>query len=220
MAKKILANKKIVLEILATLIGYFLMLYLFLKYWNAGKMADFLLGFGIISDVLFCVLATLKFVFPVAPGQVFSMTGVVLFGQQKSFLYMLFAMTLGTYLVLKLTQRYGQPFVRKSLGKKKFERINNLSGDKTLFTFFVLNLLPGFPKDLLPFAAGLTQIPIWKLMLVFISGKIPFYYMYSKVGSSFLVLDFKAMFFWFGGLFIFAGILFLVKKLVLPKPIF
>ncbi|HBG81900.1 TPA: hypothetical protein DDW69_03600 [candidate division CPR2 bacterium] len=205
-------NKKVILEITITVVGYFLALFLFLRFWNAEAAADFVSSFGIFSHLIFIFLATLKFIFPVVPGQLFSMTGVLLFGSLQSFIYMMIAIVIGTYFAVRLSQIYGQPFAEKAMGKKKFRRVHKLSGDKTIFTFFVVNMLPGFPKELLPHVAGLTEIPTIKLMIIFIFGRIPFYYMYSQVGSSFLALDFKMMAFWFGALFVFTGILFLIKK--------
>jgi len=89
-------DKKIVGGIILFLIGYLIFFWSFIGLWDATAVAGFIIKFGLFADFIFIFLAVLKYIFAVIPSPVFIMTGSVLFGPLKSFIYMMIAVTVGT----------------------------------------------------------------------------------------------------------------------------
>ena len=79
----------------------------------------------------------------------------------------------GSLFAMLLTRFFGErvmrPFVPLRL-QEKFDATNHRGG---LANFFMLYLLPGTPKDAICFMAGLTRLPVWKLMAANILGRLP-----------------------------------------------
>jgi len=66
-------------------------------------------------------------------------------------------------------ERVMRPFVPHRI-QEKFDATIHRGG---LENFFMLYLLPGTPKDAICFMAGLTRLPVWKLLLANTLGRLP-----------------------------------------------
>ena len=84
------------------------------------------------------------------------------------------ASTAGSILVFLLVRRFGMRLVGVFFSRDKLNSLRFLrSTPKRDFLFLLIFMLPGTPKDLLSYFAGLTDIrfPVWLLICSF--GRIP-----------------------------------------------
>lgn len=125
------------------------------------------------------------------PGQVIAFFAGFVFGWERGVVYTMVGLTIGMTLVFNLSRRLGRRFVDRLRGARAlrefedlFLKAENKAGglyEKSreairshgLLTFFLIMLLPGFPDNLACFVAGLTRVPIRKLLLAAILGRFP-----------------------------------------------
>ena len=141
-----------------------------------GKVAalrEFFGGFGAAAPVAYVVFVVLEVVIAPLPGAILYAPGGILFGGFLGGLLSLVGNVIGAGLACQImrtflglrAQRY---FVESGLGKYE-ERITS----RGAWVIFLLRLNPLTSSDLVSYAAGLTRLPVWKLMLATMAGMAP-----------------------------------------------
>lgn len=117
------------------------------------------------------------------PGQVTGFIGGYLFGMAAGTAYATIGGTIGCSLVFVLSRRLGRPFVQRFVRTSILERFDFITSSHGVAVLFVIFLVPIFPDDLICYLAGLTRIPIRRLILVAMIGRIPGYAVFSATGA-------------------------------------
>lgn len=128
---------------------------------------------GLWGVLLFALMNMLQVFVAVIPGGPFSIAAGYAFGPTRGILICLAATSLASLLILLLVQRFGAPVVRYLSGKDP-EELKLFQNEKRLgLVMFLIYLVPGSPKDLLCYAAGLSKIsaPLW--LLINLVGRLP-----------------------------------------------
>lgn len=129
---------------------------------------------GIASRFAYVGMVILQVVIAVLPGEPFEIAAGYAFGAVEGTVLCLAAATLGSIVVFMLVRRFGVPLVEIFFSKEKLERINFLkSSPKRDFIFFIIFMIPGTPKDLLSYFAGLTDISLTHWLLICSVGRLP-----------------------------------------------
>lgn len=204
--------QKKILRYFLTAIIYAIAIGAFYVYWQNGLIPEIIKRAGIFAPIAFIFFGTLKFIFPIIPGEVLAILGVLLFGPVLGLFYTLAALTIGSFTAFLLARKYGQGFVETIVGQERFAKVHKLSGDKTLFTFFLIYLLPGTPDDIVTYAAGLTGVSLVSFMAICILGRLPSYILYVLAGVSLATLKLKLMFIWWGILLLVTGALYFTRN--------
>jgi membrane protein YqaA with SNARE-associated domain len=92
-------------------------------------------------------------------------------------------LTIGSCLALLLGRGIGEHIVRRLVPRAVLAKFDFLIDQGSLWSFFMLFLLPALPDDAICLIAGLTRLPIWKLMLVCVLGRLPGMAVLSFVGA-------------------------------------
>jgi uncharacterized membrane protein YdjX (TVP38/TMEM64 family) len=205
-------NQKKIIKYTLTALAYAIGVVGFYFLWKTGKIEEFVKWAGVFGPIAFVFITALKSVFPIIPGEVLAVLGVLLFGPIFGLTYTLIGLTIGSIVAFSLAKEYGQPFVEFAVGKERFEKVHGLTGDRTLFTFFLIYLLPGTPDDVVTYIGGLTGLSLHTFILVVFFGRLPTYILYILAGTSLLDLNFKLMIMWYGVLIFLTAILFMTKR--------
>lgn len=162
-----------------------------LKKEHADAVKAFFLGLGVAAPLLFIVLQVAQVVVIPIPGQVIGFVAGYVFGWKLGAIYTMIGLTCGSLIVFSLSRKFGRPFVERLKGAEAVKDFETLFGDPQvtagglyqrskeslrahgLLTFFLVMLLPGLPDNLACFAAGLTNIPIRRLILAAAVGRLP-----------------------------------------------
>lgn len=131
-------------------------------------------GHGIWGPVLYVAFVFLQVVVALIPGEVFEIVGGYAFGTWMGTLLCLLGSTLGSMAVFALVRRYGVKLVQVFFSLDKLEALHFLKkSPKRIFLFWIIFMIPGTPKDLLCYYAGLTDMK-WKTFILIGSlGRIP-----------------------------------------------
>lgn len=127
---------------------------------------------GSFASIVFVILQVLQVIFPIVPGGISCLVGVILFGPFKGFLYNYIGLSIGSIIVFSLSRKYGLPLIQKFFSNKilkKYEKYLNNKNYSKLFLWGIL--LPGAPDDLLCYLSGLTSITYKRFVSIILMCK-------------------------------------------------
>lgn len=144
---------------------------------------QFIQSAGIFGPIIFMLVQAAQVVIAPIPGQVSGLVGGYLFGPWLGTLYSLVGASVGFLIIFALARKLGRPFVERFFSKELVGKFDYITKSKGSWALFLIFLLPAFPDDLICYLAGLTKIPISRLLLVSIAGRLPGYLVLSLTGA-------------------------------------
>lgn len=129
---------------------------------------------GVWGRVLFVGLVILQVVVAFIPGEPFEIAAGYAFGAVWGTLLVWIGLTLGSMLVFLFVRKIGVKAVEVFFPRERIDSMKFLNNEKTLnATAFVLFFIPGTPKDLLTYVAGLTKIRLLPWLLLTSFARLP-----------------------------------------------
>lgn len=150
---------------------------------DAGALREFIRGHGVLAPVVLVVLQAVQVVLAPIPGQVLAVVAGYLFGVWWGTLYNMIGITIGSAIAFWISRRYGRAYVENIVEQEALARFDAASDDYGRATLFVLFVVPGLPDDVLCFAGGLTDIPLWQLIVLAVIGRAPAFFLVNVVGD-------------------------------------
>lgn len=129
-------------------------------------------GWG--SRLIYMAAVCLQVMVAVIPGEPFEMAAGFAFGPIEGTLVCMGGIAVGSIIVFGLVRLFGMKLVEIFFSREKIESLKIMRNPKKLFLVMAaLMLLPGTPKDLLTYCAGLTKISWATWLLISTVGRIP-----------------------------------------------
>lgn len=124
--------------------------------------------------IVYVAMSMFQVVVALVPGEPVELAGGYVFGAlEGTFLYLLGA-TIGGLLIFILVRKYGNVLVEVLFEKDKLENLRFLKNSKRRnILLSIIFILPGTPKDLLCYFAGLTDIKFRVWIWVCSLGRLP-----------------------------------------------
>lgn len=138
------------------------------------KFRSWIDSHGLWGDLAFVGMVMAQILIAVIPGEPFEIAAGYAFGTLEGTLLYLLAATAGSMAVFFLVRRFGRPLVELLFPPEKLRWLRFLkTSPKRELLFLLVFMLPGTPKDLLCYFAGLTdlRIPVW--LVICSLGRIP-----------------------------------------------
>ena len=137
-----------------------------LRAWVAEK--------GWISRLIYMAAVCLQMIIAVIPGEPLEMAAGFAFGPIEGTLICLGGISLGSMIVFGLVRLFGMKLVEVFFPREKIDSLKILRNPRKVFlTTATLMILPGTPKDLLTYCAGMTKISWITWLLISTIGRIP-----------------------------------------------
>lgn len=181
------------------------------------KLEAYLEEQGAAGVWIYMGLVILQIIAAVVPGGPFEIAGGYLYGPFRGALICDLAMMAGSTVVFLLSRYIGRKFVHLFFSEKQIRSVKFMnsgsSGRRDLFLFLFF-LIPGTPKDLLSYVAGLTDVSLQAWLFITFVGRFPAIYLSALSGtilSSRNYAGFILMLILFGALSV-IGILLYEKK--------
>ena len=129
---------------------------------------------GAVGRLAYMGMVILQIVVAIIPGEPLEIVGGYAFGAVEGTLLCIAAATLGSLLVFWLVRKFGTPLVEIFFPKEKLQKLRFLkTSPKRDFIFLVIFMIPGTPKDLLCYFAGLTDMKLSLWLLLCSLGRLP-----------------------------------------------
>ena len=138
------------------------------------QMRNTLNSFGWKGVLIFMLLQVLQVVVAAIPGEITQLAGGYIYGTWLGTLYSLSGIVLGSVLVFYVSRLLGYSLVKTFVSKKNLEKFDfMINSNKSEITMFLLFLIPGIPKDILTYLAGLTPIKPLRFFIIITIGRLP-----------------------------------------------
>lgn len=129
---------------------------------------------GLSARLTYLGMVLLQVVVAVIPGEPLEILGGYAFGMAEGTVLFCVGATLGGVLVFGLVRTFGVRLVRVFFGADKLERLHFLKNSpRREILFLLVFMIPGTPKDLLCYFAGLTDMKWGTWLLICSFGRIP-----------------------------------------------
>ncbi|MCI1858938.1 MAG: VTT domain-containing protein [Sporolactobacillus sp.] len=152
---------------------------------NPGEMEAFLNSYGGISIFVFIGFQLLQVIIAVIPGEVPEIAGGFVYGALLGSLYSLIGIAIGSTIAFYLARLFGGSLLRLFIEEKRMEKLSLLvNSRKSQLTTLILFLIPGMPKDLLCYIAGLTPVRPLGFLMVSMAARIPSLVVACSIGAN------------------------------------
>lgn len=128
---------------------------------------------GIWAPIVFILLQVLQVVFPIIPGGLGTLAGVILFGPLWGFIYNYIGIVAGSLIVFGISKVYGKKLVLKLFPRVMTDRYFKWVDKKERFKkwFAAAIFFPMAPDDLLCYIAGTTKMKWKEYIAIIVLGK-------------------------------------------------
>lgn len=131
-------------------------------------------SYGKTGVLVFIAFQVLQVVISAIPGEFVQIAGGYLYGVGKGTLYLLIGLLIGSVLAFYTARLLGYPVLKAFLPQAQYDKFRTLLQSKRFdLVVFLLFLLPGLPKDLLTYAAGLAYVPPLKFFMIATGARLP-----------------------------------------------
>ena len=153
---------------------YFFKRDLLMRFDNFDDVVAYLQHYETQSIFVYVGLQILQVVISIIPGQVFQMAAGYLYGFWFALLYAMIGAVLGTMISFLLAKLLGRDFLHLFLGEEKIAYyISRLNSKRGYTLVFLLYLIPGLPKDVVSYAAGVSDISLKPFLILSAAGRLP-----------------------------------------------
>ena len=132
-------------------------------------------GHGLWAPLAYAAMVFLQVVVAVIPGEPLEIAGGYAFGAWQGTALCLAGAVLGSVAVFALVRRWGRGLVEVFFPADKLEKLHFLlrTSPKRTALLWLIFTVPGTPKDLLCYFAGLTDLPWRTWLLIATVGRLP-----------------------------------------------
>lgn len=129
---------------------------------------------GIWGRVLFVGMVFLQVIVALIPGEPLELAAGYAFGAVEGTVLSMIGIVLGSWVIFTAVRCLGAKLVEVYFGEKELKRLSFLKNPKKAkVLFFILMTIPGTPKDLLSYFAGLTPLTIGQWLRIVVVARIP-----------------------------------------------
>ncbi len=223
---KLFENKARVIQIIgASLVGLLFLGVFLYCYFTYGKELTEIISdperfkaliesFNNWDRVAFVAIRAFQTVIKIIPAEPLEIGAGCLYGTWGGLLYCMLGTFLGSLVIIALSKLFGRKFVNIFFPIEKIDSLKFLQDKKKVyFSLFFIYLIPGTPKDILTYAASITNINMVRFMIVTSIARIP-----SIITSTIVGAEIMEKNYWLAaGIFIGTGALSIICSLIYNK---
>ncbi len=153
---------------------------------------------------------------PILPGEPIEILAGMCYGTFGGLIFIMLSVFIVTAMIFFMVRKFGRDFVYTMVSKEKIQKIEN----SKLFThpkqieyiMLILFLLPGTPKDLLTYLAGLLPIKPSRFIVIATLARLPSIISSTYAGATLINGNWKIGLLMYVGIFVVVGIAILLAK--------
>ena len=161
--------------------------YLYNIFCNKDNLQAFLAQFGGFDKVAFVGIRAFQTVIKIIPAEPLEIAAGAFYGVVPGMLYCLLGSLIGTIVIVIVTKKVGRKVVNLFVPIEIIDDFSLFKDKKKMYaSIFFIYIIPSTPKDLLVYAAALTDISIWKFLLITTIARIPNIIISTWCGAEFI----------------------------------
>ncbi len=177
-SKAIVATiKLLVLLLIVVIIPLYLYFFhedFLMRFRDFDDIVRFLEKYKLQSIPIYVILQIMQIVISVLPGQFFQLAAGYLYTFWPALLLSIAGALLGTTITFWLAKWLGSDFVHMFFDKDKTgEYVERLNSKKAYTIVFLLYAIPGIPKDVVSYAAGISEMKYKPFIILSTIGRLP-----------------------------------------------
>ncbi len=141
--------------------------------WKSERLRAAFESCGPCAPLAYFLLVTVEVVVAPVPGLMLYAPGGILFGGFLGGLIALLGNVFGAGIACQVTRSLGANWLTRLLSPKVLAATQDALDRRGGWFVFLLRLNPLTSSDLVSYAAGFTQIPVWKVMLATLAAMAP-----------------------------------------------
>lgn len=180
---------------------------------DAKKLKDFVLSYGLSGPFIIVGIMALAIVINPIPSAPIALAAGLAFGHTLGTLLIVSGALLGSMIAFSIGRLVGHEILYKWFGDKLHIKLLG-SQNMLMGIIFVSRLIPFISFDIVSYAAGVTEIKLWRFTLATLVGIIPASFLLAHFGSEIGSADMKRITVSILGLGLLTLLPFLIKVLV------
>ncbi len=141
---------------------------------DTEHLRAFLSRFNNYDKLVFIGIRAFQTVIKIIPAEPLEIGSGVLYGTWGGLLMCLAGTELGSLVIILFTKLFGRRFVNLFIPTEKIDSMKLFQNKEKLWiSLFIIYLIPGTPKDVLTYAAGITGLDMKKFLLITGIARIP-----------------------------------------------
>ena len=141
---------------------------------DKGMFKEWVASHGIWGYIIFVLMTILQVFAAIIPGEPFEIAAGYAFGWFGGTILALIGIALGQTIVFFIIRKFGRRALDLFIPQSKIESIKFFSDTGNMFRMmFILFFIPGTPKDILTYCAGLSKIDYVSFILITMIARIP-----------------------------------------------
>jgi uncharacterized membrane protein YdjX (TVP38/TMEM64 family) len=140
---------------------------------KTAEVREFIRSFGLLGPIVFMVLNILSIVFAPLTALPFWAASLALFGFWPTLLYIFISFQGGAIANFWIARKWGRPAVRRFVGKKGLENVDEMTEIVGLPILLLIRLIGGASSDYVAYASGLTNMKFKPYFLITLFASPP-----------------------------------------------
>lgn len=138
------------------------------------KFREWVNGFGVWGKLIFVGLIVLQIIVAFIPGEPFEIVAGYAFGTFWGTLLCVVGEVIGSVLVFLFVRKCGDRAIEVFFPREKIDSLRFMRDEKKVETFaFIAFLIPGTPKDILSYCAGITHMKLSTWVFISTVARFP-----------------------------------------------
>ena len=138
-----------------------------------ARIQSYFAAWGAMGPLAYMLVVTIESVLAPIPGTMLYLPGGLIFGWFVGGTMSLAGNVLGAGIACQVIRTLGGAWVQSFLERSVLKKYETIIERRGLWFIFLLRVNPLTSSDLVSYAAGLTRIPVWKVMTGTLLGMAP-----------------------------------------------
>ncbi len=136
------------------------------RYFGLQDIQDFILGFGVFAPIISVVIFALTMVSAPLSATAIQVAVLLIFGREYGAILSFIGLTIGTSINFWISRLFGKSLVKKILGEKSIEKIENFFDGESRKKYLVFLFVLFGGTDILSYTIGLSKMNFFKFALI------------------------------------------------------
>jgi uncharacterized membrane protein YdjX (TVP38/TMEM64 family) len=163
---------------------------------DSQQIREFIRSFGLLGPIVFMILNALSIVFAPLTALPFWVASLALYGFWPTLFYIFISFQGGAIANFWIARQWGRPAVRRFVGKKGLENVDEMTEVVGLPILLLIRLIGGASSDYVAYASGLTNMKFKPYFLITLFASPPATFLNVYIIDQ--ALDLKPAYFVFG----------------------